>query len=122
MPLTDLGLSADKTKALLDQIPVAYAGCYIWGTLGTGMIVAYLGPILIGVNIEDACKDYAAKMGAKPDEDFQSAWHQLEIRAYQIEATGHVAGKTVAEAEMLHPTGERIFVERIQRGRSVYRC
>ena len=113
--INGLGLSADKAKALLDQIPVAYAVCYIWGTLGTGMIVAYLGPILIGANIQDACKDYAAKMGAKPDEDFQSAWHKLELRAYQIEATGQVAGKTVAEAEMLHASGERLFIERIQR-------
>lgn len=114
--INGLGLSADKTKALLDQIPVAYAVCYIWGTLGTGMIIAYLGPILMGANIEEACKDYEAKMGGKPDQDFQSAWHQLEIRAYQLEPNSGVVGKMVAEAEGLHPSGERLFIERIQRG------
>ncbi|MGB5709449.1 MAG: aspartate-alanine antiporter [Waterburya sp.] len=115
--INDLGKSAAETKALLDQIPVAYAVCYIWGTLGTGMIVTYLGPILIGTNIEDACKDYEAKMGGKPDEDFQSAWHKLEMRGYRIDATSQVVGQTVAQAEGLHASGERLFIERIQRGK-----
>lgn len=117
--INNLGLSADEVKALLDQIPVAYAVCYIWGTLGTGMIIAYLGPILIGTNIEEACKDYEAKMGAKPGQDFQSAWHQLEIRAYQISVDSQAVGKTVAEAEGLHSSGERIFMERIQRNQQI---
>lgn len=114
--INNLGLSADQTKALLDQIPVAYAVTYIWGTVGTGMILSYLGPILIGANLPDACKDYEEKMGGKPNQNFQSAWHQLEIRAYQVDSNSQVVGKTVAEAEQLHPD-ERIFIERIQRGK-----
>ena len=117
--INGLGLSADKAKALLDQIPVAYAVCYIWGTLGTGMIIAYIGPILIGTNIEDACKDYEAKMGGKPDKDFKSAWHKLEIRGYRIEPTSQVIGEPVAQAEGLHTSGERVFIERIQRGKEL---
>ncbi|ERN40442.1 aspartate-alanine antiporter [Rubidibacter lacunae KORDI 51-2] len=113
--INNLGLTADQVQALLDQIPVAYAVTYIWGTVGTGMIIVYLGPILIGTNIEEACKDYEAQMGGKPGQDFKSAWHQLEIRAYQIDENSQVVGKTVAEAEQLHPE-ERIFIERIQQG------
>jgi putative transport protein len=43
-----------------------------------------------------------------------SAWHQLEMRAFEIAADGQAAGKTVAEAEAIHPE-ERLFIERIRR-------
>jgi putative transport protein len=113
--INNLNYAADQTKALLDQIPVAYAVTYIFGTLGTGWILAYLGPTLIGADVKKACEDYAAKLGAKPGQDFQSAWHQLEMRAYRIAAGSPLVGKTVADAEAI-PDSARVFIERIQRG------
>lgn len=113
--INNLGYAADKTKDLLDQIPVAYAVTYIFGTLGTGWILAYLGPAMIGADVAKACEDYAAKLGAKPGQDFQSAWHQLEIRAYRIPSDSPLVGISAADAER-RANGVHIFIERIQRG------
>jgi len=33
-----------NAKEMLDQIPVAYAICYLWGTIGTGVILSQSGP------------------------------------------------------------------------------
>lgn len=103
-----------NAKEMLNQIPVAYAICYLWGTIGTGVILAQLGPKLIGANLPEACKQYEAEMSqGQPETGMGSAWHQLQLRAFEIAADGQVAGKTVSEAEALHPD-ERLFLERIR--------
>src|SRR5215468_2089429 len=53
-----LGLPADETKKLLDGMPVAYAVTYIFGTVGSAIVIALLGPALLGINLEEACKRY----------------------------------------------------------------
>ena len=103
-----------NAKQMLDQIPVAYAICYLWGTIGTGVILAQLGPKLIGANLPEACKQYEAEMSkGQPATGMGSAWHQLQLRAFEIAAGGKAAGKTVSETEALH-TGERLFIERVR--------
>jgi len=103
-----------NAKEMLDKIPVAYAICYMWGTIGTGIILSQLGPKLIGVDLPEACKQYEAKMSkGQPETGMGSAWHQLQMRAFEIAADGKAAGKTVGEIEVLHPD-ERLFIERIR--------
>src|SRR6202020_3557764 len=51
-------LPADETKKLLDAMPVAYAVTYIFGTVGSAIVLALLGPALLGIDLEAACKDY----------------------------------------------------------------
>jgi len=103
-----------NAQEMLNQIPVAYAICYLWGTIGTGVILSQIGPKLIGANLEEACKDYAAKMSeGQPETGMGSAWHQLQMRAFEIAADGQAAGKSVSEIEALHPD-ERLFIERIR--------
>jgi putative transport protein len=105
---------ASNAKELLNQIPVAYAICYLWGTIGTGVILAQIGPKLIGANLEEACKQYEAEMSkGQPAGGMETAWHQLAMRAFEIAADGQAAGKTVAEAEALHAK-ERLFIERLR--------
>src|SRR4051812_22044113 len=58
-----LGLPADQAKALLDAMPVAYAVSYMFGTMGSAVVIAVLGPKLLGINLEAACKDYEQKFG-----------------------------------------------------------
>jgi len=106
---------ADNPQALLNQIPVAYAITYLWGTIGTGIILSMLGPKLIGTDIVEACKQYAAKMSkGEPEGGMGSAWHQLEMRAFEVAANGEAVGKKVAEVENLHPVA-RMYIERIRR-------
>jgi len=100
-----------NAKDLLNQIPVAYAICYLWGTIGTGLILSQIGPKLIGTNLVEACKQYEAEMSkGQPEGGMNTAWHQLSMRAFEITA----AGKTVADAETLHAK-ERLYIERIRR-------
>ncbi|CCD39140.1 putative transport protein [Candidatus Paraburkholderia kirkii UZHbot1] len=105
-----LGLPPDDAKALLDGMPTAYAVTYIYGTIGSALILAMLGPKLLGIDLVQACKDYEAKMGGAG-----SGWHQFSLRAYRVQEGGCVAGLTVAQAEALEPAGSRLFIERIRR-------
>ena len=42
--INGLGLPPEQAKAIADHMPVAYAVTYIWGTIGTGIILSMLGP------------------------------------------------------------------------------
>ena len=105
----------DNAKEMLNQIPVAYAICYLWGTIGTGIILSQIGPRLIGANLQEACKQYEAEMSkGQPAGGMETAWHQLQMRAFEIAADSRAANKTVADVERLQP-GERMFIEGIRR-------
>jgi putative transport protein len=111
-----LGLSPEESKKLLDAMPVAYAVTYIFGTIGSAIVLALIGPALLGIDLEAACKRYEEQHGGKralggPG----TAWHQFELRAYRIAADGRAVGKTVQEAEAFLPE-ERVFIERIRHG------
>ena len=109
-----LGLPPDKVKELADHMPVAYAITYIWGTIGTGVILAMLGPKLLGVDLEAECKRYEKQMSAgAPSGGMQSAYRRTDMRAYKI-GDRMPRGMTVAAAEAHHGDA-RIFVQRLRR-------
>lgn len=113
-----LGLPDEEARAITNHIPVAYAVSYIWGTIGTGVILAFLGPRLLGVNLEAECKRYEKEMSAGgPVGGMQSAYRRLDVRAYRI-GDQFPPGMTVADAESRHASESeavRIFVERLRR-------
>jgi putative transport protein len=114
-----LGLNPEETKKLLDAMPVAYAVTYIFGTIGSAIILALLGPMLLGINLETACKAYEEKHGGKKELGGPgTGWHQFDLRAFRVKSGGRAVGKTIQEAEALVP-GERVFIERIRRGNSI---
>src|SRR5688500_3665561 len=78
-----MGLAADQTKALLDSMPVAYAVTYMFGTMGSAIVIAILGPKLLGINLVAAAKDYELKQGGAQElGGLGSAWRRWEVRAY----------------------------------------
>jgi putative transport protein len=110
-----LGLSPDETKTLLDAIPVAYAVTYIFGTVGSILVLAHLGPKLLGIDLRQACKDYETRMSDGQERGGPgSAWRRWELRAFRIRPGAPAAGMTCAEAEAL-VSDARVFVERIRR-------
>ncbi len=114
-----LGLSPEDAKKTLDAMPVAYAVTYIFGTIGSALVLALLGPALLGIDLEAACKRYEEKHGGKQEAGGPgTAWHQFELRAYRIRTGGQIVGKTVAQAEALLPE-QRVFVQRIRRGDTI---
>ncbi len=110
-----LELPADQTKKLLDAMPVAYAVTYIFGTVGSAIVLALIGPALLGIDLEAACKRYEEKHGGKKEAGGPgTAWHQFELRAFRVRQDGPVVGKTAREAEAVLPD-HRVFVHRIRR-------
>src|SRR5215469_6016565 len=109
-----LGLSPEETKKLLDGMPVAYAVTYIFGTVGSAVVLALLGPALLGIDLETACKQYEEEHGGKKQTGGPgTAWHQFELRAFRVRERGPVVGKTVQEAEALIPE-QRVFIQRVR--------
>jgi putative transport protein len=114
-----LGLSPEEAKKTLDAMPVAYAVTYIFGTIGSALVLALLGPTLLGIDLEAACKRYEEMHGGKKEAGGPgTAWHQFELRAYRIRAGGQIVGKTVQQAEALLPD-QRVFMQRIRRGDTI---
>ena len=117
--ITRLGLSAEQAKIFTDQIPIGYAVTYIFGTIGSAIILATLGPRLIGVDLPQACKDYEKLLGGSgtgQDTGVISAYRAIEVRAYRIDEGTGLTGRPVAE---ILP-GLRVFVERVRRGGKIF--
>jgi putative transport protein len=114
-----LGLAPEEAKKLLDAMPVAYAVTYIFGTIGSAIVLALLGPALLGIDLEAACKRYEEKHGGKKESGGPgTAWYQFELRAYRVRLGGQIVGKTVQQAEALLPE-HRVFIQRIRRGDTI---
>ena len=96
-----LGLSADQAKALIDSMPIAYAVSYMFGTVGSAVVIAVLCPKLLGIDLVAACKDYEQKFGggAKELGGAGSAWRRWEVRAFRVQPGGRAVGLSVMEAE-----------------------
>src|SRR5499427_231697 len=111
-----LGLSPEDSKKLLDGMPVAYAVTYIFGTVGSAVVLALLGPALLGIDLEAACKKYEEEHGGKKQLGGPgTAWHQFDVRAFRVRERGPVVGKTVQQAEALIPD-QRVFILRLRQG------
>src|SRR5690242_3936615 len=112
-----LGLAADQAKTLVDSMPVAYAVTYMFGTMGSAIVIAILGPKLLGIDLVAACKDYEEKHGGGKKElgGPGTGWYRRVLRAYKVQPGGKAAGLRVADAEALAPD-TRLFILRIRRG------
>src|SRR5947208_3679446 len=74
-----LGLPADQAKNLLNSMPIAYAVSYMFGTVGSALVIALLGPKLLRINLPAACKEYEEKNGgSKEIGGAGTGWHRWE--------------------------------------------
>jgi putative transport protein len=111
-----LGLPPEQAKGLIDSMPVAYAVSYMFGTMGSAIVIAIIGPKLLGIDLVAACKDYEEKFGGGKKEvgGAGSAWQRWAMRAYKVQPGGKAVGLRATEAESLVPN-TRVFVQRIRR-------
>jgi putative transport protein len=110
-----IGLPPEQLKAYLAAIPVGYAVTYIFGTIGSAIVLAQLGPKLIGVDLPKACAEYEKEMGGGEttyDPGVFSAYRQVDVRAYRITKASGLTGQPVGK---LFPD-LRIYFERVRRG------
>lgn len=116
-----LGLDPAESKRMIDSMPIAYAVTYLFGTVGSAIVIAMLGPVLLRIDLVKACKDYEEKQGgggAKEMGGAGSAWHKWEVRAFRVRPGGRVIGLRVVEAEALVPAA-RVFVQRVRRNGAI---
>jgi putative transport protein len=114
-----VGLAADEAKRLLDSMPVAYAVTYLFGTVGSAIIIALVGPALLRIDLVKACQDYEERQGAKKElGGAGSAWHHFEARSFRVQKGGRVVGMRAADAEALVPDA-RVFIQRIRHNGTV---
>lgn len=110
-----LGIPPDQTKAVLDAMPIAYAVTYIFGTVGSAILLAQIGPKLLGLDLVAACKAYEARQGRETEiGGAGSAWHRWELRAFRVASGGRAERMTAAEVEAM-VSGSRVFIQRIRR-------
>jgi putative transport protein len=101
-------------------MPVAYAVTYIFGTIGSAIVLALFGPAMLGIDLEAECKRYEEEYGGKKELGGPgTAWHQFELRAFRVREGGPIVGKTAREAESMLPE-QRVFVQRIRRGGKIF--
>ncbi|MBP0609298.1 MULTISPECIES: aspartate-alanine antiporter [Burkholderia] len=119
--IAKLGLPTEQTRPLLDAMPTAYAVTYVFGTAGSALILAVLGPRLLGIDLINACKEYEASCGGMTEAARDgTAWHEYELRAYRIPVNGRMVGMRVGQVEGMQIESTRLFVERIRRGDAIH--
>jgi putative transport protein len=110
-----LGLPAEQAKGLLDNMPIAYAVTYMFGTVGSAIVIALVCPALIRMDLVAACKEYEKMQGGTAAMGGAgSAWHKWELRAFRVRPGGRAVGLRAVEAEAMVPDA-RVFVQRVRR-------
>lgn len=120
-----LGIDAARKKALIDIIPVAYAVCYVFGTIGSAYILANLGPWMLG-GIKKVKADTAAlekemnESSLTSDPAYIIANRPVAFRAYSVTSDFFDSPQSVAQIEShLHSQGRRLFIERVRSGHNI---
>lgn len=124
--MSSIGISAAEKKAMTDIIPVAYAVTYIFGTIGSAYILAYIGPALLGgmkkVKADTAQLEKEMNQGSEiSDPAFFNANRPVAFRAYKVNADMFESGLAVSAIEKhLADLNRRLFVERIRKDGKIF--
>lgn len=115
-----LGTAAEKQHEL-SMVPICYAVTYVYGTLGTIIILAMLGPRLLGgidkvkAKVRHLEKEYSHDPW-RDDPAYISAMREVAFRTYNVTSPRFANGITVRQAEaMMLAEGVRLFIDRIHR-------
>lgn len=79
-----IGVPPDEARKPLKGMPFACAVTYIFGTVGSAIILAQIGPKLLSIDLVAACKDYERKRGAGEPGERHMEWHEFELRAISL--------------------------------------
>ena len=115
-----LGLAAEQTKAMLDSMPVAYAVTYMFGTVGSAIVIALVGPTLLRIDLVAAvqglrgeARRHARNWAARARPGTAGSCAPSACRP-----GGKAVGLRAVEAEALVPDA-RVFVQRIRRNGTI---
>lgn len=118
--IKSLGVDEKTAQAWIDIIPVGYAVCYVFGTIGSAYILGNIGPAMLGgiKKVRQQTLELERQMNvseADSDPAFVAANRPVAFRAYKATADFFATPKTVAEIEdHISQLGRRLFVERLR--------
>lgn len=118
--INTLGVDAATKKNWIDMIPVAYAVCYVYGTIGSAWLLSSVGPRILGGidKVKADTRELEKEMSQSSvtsDPAYIIANRPVAFRAYKADTDFFDTPRTVAEIEeymMKH--GKRLFVERVR--------
>src|SRR3954451_14807257 len=101
-------------------MPIPDSVTDIFGTIGSALVIALLGPKLLRINLPAACKRYEEENGGGSEQlgGAGSAWHRWDLRAYRVNNNGKADVLSASQAEALVPES-RMFVQRVRRNGNV---
>jgi putative transport protein len=113
-----LNIDAAEKARLINNIPVAYAVSYLVGTGFVVWLLSALAPRMLGISLPVESRRLEAELagGRGPRLYDFTGYRAWDVRAFQL-GFGWT-GRTVGDLERSFP-GERVFVQRIRRGRDV---
>lgn len=102
----------------VNNLSIAFAITYIFGTAGASAFLAVLGPKILGIDLVAECQALESEMGGnEPDPSVHSAYDAISVRAYRVTNPAFV-GIPVAEFESRFPN-ERLFIERLRQNNRI---
>lgn len=123
--ITKLGLPKGELDRELNIIPVCYAVTYIFGTLGTVIILGNFGPKILG-GLEKVKKETEKlekelnSTGRNNDPAYINALNKVAYRSYVVKSSFFETPRTVHETEKyLRDNGLEVYVDRIRYGEDV---
>jgi putative transport protein len=116
-----LPMDAAEKARQINEIPVAYAVTYIFGTAGTAWFLASIGPKLISRDIVQETREYEASLGGSIVDDdpaLEKAYDGTTFRTIQATCPRFDHPHTVAAVEkMLVQRDWPVYIERLRNGK-----
>jgi len=101
--INSLSISDAAKQNMITAIPVCYAVTYLFGTIGSAVILAQIGPLFWGglKKVKQDCRDLEAKLGvgSQDQPSIISPFASIVFRAYNINPASFAVGKTAKELE-----------------------
>ncbi len=116
--ISTLSAAAADKKNWTDLVPVCYAVTYIFGTIGSAYILAYVGPMLLGglkkVKLQTAELERTLNQSSlSNDPAYIDALRPVAFRAYEADGDFFSQSRTVGEIEQeAARLGRRLFIDR----------
>lgn len=112
-----LGLSAALEREYVNAVPVAYAISYLFGTIGAIWLIAYAGPLLLGVkDLKAAAAALESKLGeTKMPPDTFIEYTTYLTRSFKVESPRYI-GRTVEATERAEGGDKSFLIMALRRG------
>lgn len=116
--INQLSISTEQKTSFINQIPVAYAVTYIFGTAGTAWFLATVGPKLLGKDFDKKVREYEQSLGGNigdNDASMEDAYDGTTFRVIEASSDHFNQPRTVQEVEnLLVNRGWPVYIERIR--------